>query len=75
MEQIAKNDRAVLWGLATATISIGFAVALYNPGFLSFRLFSAGEFVGHMLPLLMVALFIERALEVFLNGWRAKRVA
>ena len=73
MDQNVKLDRRVMWGLTFVTLLVAVAVAFYNPGLLSFRAFSAAEFVGQMLPLLMVALFIERVLEVFLTSWRAQR--
>jgi hypothetical protein len=68
-------DHLVLWGLAAATFLTVIAVALLNPGVLSFRTFNAVEFVQSMLPLVMFALFIERALEVFLTSWRAHETA
>jgi len=43
-----------------------------KPGLVRFGQFSAGEFVQLLTPLVLVALFIERALEVFLTPWRAK---
>jgi hypothetical protein len=43
-----------------------------EPGLIRFWPFSAGEFVQLITPLVLVALFIERALEVFLTAWRGK---
>ena len=68
-------DTRVLWGLGLTKLSVVAGVAWLNPGLVSFRAFSAAEFIQQMLPLLMVALFIERVLEVFLESWRAHRTA
>lgn len=43
-----------------------------EPGLIRFWPFTAGEFVQLLTPLVLVALFIERALEVFLTAWRGK---
>jgi len=75
MEPGFRVDRLVLWGLGVATVLTVVAVALLNPGVLSFRTFNAMEFVQSMLPLVMFALFIERVLEVFLTSWRAHETA
>ena len=50
MDQNVKLDRRVKRGLAIVTLLVAVAVAFYNPGLLSFRAFSAAEFVGQMLP-------------------------
>jgi hypothetical protein len=63
-------DRRVLWSLAATIALTAITVALYNPGIVSFRSDSLSEFVQLMLPLVMVALFIERVLEVFIASWR-----
>jgi hypothetical protein len=41
-----------------------------SPGVIHFRQFSAADFLQQLTPLLLVALFIERSLEVFLTTWR-----
>ena len=41
-----------------------------TPGVIHFRQFSAADFVQQLTPLALVALFIERGLEVFLTTWR-----
>ena len=69
-----KTDRRVLMALGSGIVATAVAVALYNPALLSFRAFTATEFVSQMLPLVMVSLFIERVLEVFLTSWRAQRL-
>lgn len=43
-----------------------------DPGLIRFWPFSAGEFVQQITPLVLISLFIERALEVFLTAWRGK---
>ena len=68
-----KTDRRVSVCLWAAIVLAAIAVALHNPGSVSFRAFSITEFVQLVLPLLMVALFIERVLEVFIASWRGKR--
>jgi hypothetical protein len=75
MDQAENVDRRVLRGLSIVTLSIIFAVAFYNPRLVSFRAFGASEFAQLMLPLLMLSLFIERVLEVFLTSWRVHRSA
>ena len=67
-----KLDLTVLCGLAFVTLFTAAAVAYFNPGVVSFRPLNAAEFLQLMLPLVMVALFIERVLEVFLTSWRAE---
>ena len=52
---------------------MGRGSTLTQAGLVSFRAFSAAEFLLQMLPVVMVALFIERVLEVFLESWRANR--
>ena len=41
-----------------------------DPALVRFWPFTAGEFVQALTPLVLVALFIERALEVFVTAWR-----
>lgn len=62
-------------GVATAIVLV-FAVAVVayiaarTTGIVRFWPFTAGEFVQLITPLFLVALFIERVLEVFISGWR-----
>jgi len=63
--------RIVLWGLAIFTAAIVGSVALYNPNVVSLRGMGLTEFVQSMTPLITIALFIERVLEVLLASWRA----
>jgi hypothetical protein len=48
---------------------------LWAPQPIRFRQFSAAEFVQQLTPLLLVALLIERSLEVFLTTWRGGAAA
>jgi hypothetical protein len=42
-----------------------------NPRLILFQLFSVGEFTQEIAPLLLIALFIERTVEVMITPWRA----
>ncbi|MDP3766509.1 MAG: hypothetical protein Q8S13_00705, partial [Dehalococcoidia bacterium] len=46
-----------------------------DPGLVRFSLKGAAEFVETMAPLVLVSLFIERALEVFMTTWRGPEAA
>lgn len=46
--------------------------ALLHPGLMRFWPFSAAEFVQQITPLFLIALLIERSIEVVLTPWRAK---
>jgi hypothetical protein len=70
-----KMDSAVLWSLVLTSLLVAVAVAVFNPGVVSFRAFDVAEFVQSLMPLVMFALFIERVLEVFLTSWRGQRTA
>lgn len=50
-------------------------VATLNPGLVRFWPMSTGEFLQTIAPLLLVSLFIERVLEVFLTTWRGPEAA
>ncbi len=59
-------------GLLTVAICVVVAlVAARITDIVRFTSFSAGEFVQLMTPLFLVALFIERVVEVFISSWRA----
>lgn len=60
--------------VAVVVLTVGLVIAL-QPGLVRFWPFSVGEFVQLMAPLFLVALFIERALEVFLTSWRGAEAA
>jgi hypothetical protein len=53
-------------------VAMGAIIFIYNlnPGVIRFKGFSAAEFTQQLTPLVLIALFIERSLEVFLNVWR-----
>ena len=59
-------------GLLTVAVCIVVAlVTSRNTDIVRFTSFSAGEFVQLITPLFLVALFIERVIEVFISGWRS----
>lgn len=60
--------RVPLWVVIIGGIVLA---ALLRPGLIRFWPFSAAEFVQLITPLVLVSLFIERTLEVFLTAWRA----
>jgi len=66
----APPRRLALLVLAVFVVAGVSVVVLNNPGLVRFWPFSAGEFVQALTPLVLIALFIERALEVFISGWR-----
>jgi H+/Cl- antiporter ClcA len=45
-------------------------VCLLSPVVLQFKKYSAADFTQQLTPLVLIALFIERSLEVFLTVWR-----
>lgn len=54
------------------------AVALIywlNPAVIQFKKYSAADFTQQLTPLVLIALFIERSLEVFLTVWRGGEAA
>lgn len=51
------------------------AVWVWPLGAIRFKDFSPAEFTQQLLPLALVALFIERSLEVFLTTWRGGKAA
>lgn len=48
-------------------------VALNRPGLVRFAEFGAAEFVQMMTPLILISLFVERALEIVIKGTRGLR--
>lgn len=58
-----------------AVVGIGLGVYVLSPGTIRFRSYSAAEFTQQLTPLFLVALLIERSLEVFLTAWRGGRAA
>jgi len=68
-------DQSVLWSLGVASLLCATAVAVFNPEVVSFRAFNVAEFVQSLMPLVMFALFIERALEGATRSLPARRSA
>ena len=65
--------RAPRWptaGVLGAIAIILYLVVASNPGLVRFWPFSAAEFVQAMTPLLLISLFVERALEIVIKGVR-----
>src|SRR3990167_5677495 len=61
--------RLALWVVIIGCIVLAMWL---SPGLIRFWPFSAAEFVQLITPLVLVSLFIERTLEVFLTPWRAE---
>jgi len=57
--------------------AVGGLVLVYwlNPVVIPFRNYSAADFTQQLTPLVLIALFIERSLEVFLTVWRGPKAA
>ncbi len=68
---MSRVERQVLAFLGLGIIASAVLVIFLNPRLVRFWPFTAGEFVQLIAPLVLVALFIERALEVFITSWRA----
>jgi Na+/proline symporter len=64
--------RSALILIVIVGIAIPFAL---KPGLVTFSSFTSAYFVQQLTPLVLVSLFIERALEVFLTAWRGKSAA
>jgi hypothetical protein len=57
--------------------AIGAVLLLHwlNPAVIQFKNYSVADFTQQLTPLVLVALFIERSLEVFLTVWRGGKEA
>lgn len=64
--------RYVIVAVALGTVA---AVFTWSPGPIRFGQFSAAQFTQQLTPLFLVALLIERSLEIFLTTWRGPRAA
>jgi hypothetical protein len=64
---IMRSPKSVLVGAALGIILIILAV---HPELVSFSANNVGDYISMMTPLFFIALFVERALEVFLTVWR-----
>ncbi|MEE2637378.1 MAG: hypothetical protein VYE68_09125 [Acidobacteriota bacterium] len=62
------STKRVSLGLLAMILAAGFAAPTTDV--IRFIPFTAGEFVQLFTPLFLAALFIERAVEVFISGWR-----
>jgi len=69
--------RNILQGIGLAGVALLgiFIIFSLNPGVIRFKAFTAAEFTQQLTPLVLVALFIERSLEVFLTAWRGGQEA
>ncbi|HEV2177887.1 MAG TPA: hypothetical protein VGW33_11915 [Terriglobia bacterium] len=61
--------------IVVAALGTGIAVFTWPPGPIRFGQFSAAQFTQQLTPLFLVALLIERSLEVFLTTWRGPGLA
>jgi hypothetical protein len=71
MDRMSRLERLVLILLGMGIFASVVLVIALNPRQVRFWPFTVGEFVQLITPLFLVALFIERALEVFITSWRA----
>jgi hypothetical protein len=62
------GTRTTIVVLALAIVAIVLVAMTTNPDLLRFWPFSATDFVQMMTPLILVALFVERALEIVIKG-------
>ena len=65
-----KTERRVFWGLLLLLTALAIIVATNRPPLIRFRPLEIEDFTSVIVPLFIVALFIERAVEVFLTSWR-----
>jgi hypothetical protein len=71
MSTQSKLDRFATWGLVVVLAASLLIVAVFTPGLIPFAPMTVTDVVNVITPLFLVALFIERGLEVFLTSWRA----
>src|SRR4051812_46103372 len=72
---VATGKRVVLrtYYLLTALIALGFAIGIIaHPHIVPFAKLTAAQSIQLFLPFIIVATFIERAVEVFVAPWRAE---
>jgi hypothetical protein len=72
---VAARDRVIVLGLVLLIVVGVVVTAAGNPGLVTFVPKDAGQFLATMAPLVLVSLFIERALEVFMTTWRGPDAA
>lgn len=71
-----KESRKIVFteiALGTIVLAATTLAMVFEPERIRFRAMTAGEFLELMAPLFLVALIIERTLEVFLTAWRAEK--
>lgn len=62
------GERPLMIALLVAIVVVILTVVIQNPTLVRFWPFSAIEFVQLMTPLILVSLFVERSLEIFIKG-------
>lgn len=72
MAQNSTSDRRLVVFFAVAAAAALVLVAALRPGLIRFWPFGVNDFLQVMTPLVLVSLFIERALEVFVTSWRGE---
>lgn len=71
MKPTEQNERRVVIALVLVFLASAALVAWFRPSLVRFWAFTPADFVQLVTPLFLIALFIERVLEVFLTSWRA----
>jgi len=66
-----KLEVRIMGVLGVLALGATLLAAASRPGLMRFWPFTVEEFVAAFTPLFLVALFIERALEVFMTAWRS----
>jgi len=72
---MAARDRAIVTVLMLLVFVGVVVTAAANPGLVTFLPKDAGQFLATIAPLVLVSLFIERALEVVMTTWRGPDAA
>src|SRR5688572_18804376 len=62
------GGRPIMIAMLVAIVVVILTVVVQNPTLVRFWPFSATEFIQMMTPLLLVSLFVERGLEIFIKG-------
>jgi hypothetical protein len=66
----SRSEVITRWVVGILVIGAVILVIRGTPSLVIFQVFTTGEFLQEIAPLLLVALFVERALEVFVTAWR-----
>lgn len=56
--------------ISIVVLGTGLAILAWHPRPIQFEQFKGADFTGQLTPLFLVALVIERSLEVFISTWR-----